>query len=112
MSARYTKARNSTPARADMCSRTISAMDRAWWRTEPTRAAKSCMAPMKMQPMTIHRMAGTHPKYSAAAIGPTMGPAAEMAEKCWLSRYSFGVGTKSTPSSWARAGVVACGSSA
>ena len=37
---------------------------------------------MKMQPSTIHQNAGAQPNHIAAMIGPAIGPAAEIAEKC------------------------------
>ena len=64
----------------------MPAIEHAPWRIDPTSAAKSCIEPMKMQPITIHQSAGSQPNIDAARIGPAMGPAAEMAEKCCDSR--------------------------
>ena len=73
-------------ARRPSSSRMISAIDRPWWRTDATRLAKSCMAPMKTTPSPIQRMQGSHPNCWQARIGPAMGPAAAMALKCWPSK--------------------------
>jgi hypothetical protein len=66
--------------------RSTAATDPAPCRTEPTNAAKSCIAPTKTQPSTIHQNAGCQPNAVAARIGPAIGPAAEIAEKCCDSR--------------------------
>jgi hypothetical protein len=60
--------------------------DRQPWRTDAIRAAKSCIAPTSTHPTTIHQKAGCHPNIAAARIGPRIGPAALIAEKCWDSR--------------------------
>ena len=54
------------------------------WRIEAKSAPKSCMAPMKMPPMSTHSKTGTQPKM-AAWMGPLMGPAPAMDEKWWPS---------------------------
>ena len=64
----------------------ISAMERPPWRTEATSAEKSCTAPISTTPRPIQRSAGNHPKRRQAAMGPTIGPAAAMALKCWPRR--------------------------
>jgi hypothetical protein len=66
-----------------MWSRTTSAIERALWRTEATSAEKSCTPPMKTLPMRIQSSAGSQPNATPARIGPTIGPAAAIAEKCW-----------------------------
>ena len=73
-------------ARAPMFSRTISAIDLALWRTLATSAEKSWTAPMNTTPRPIQRMQGSQPKARQAWIGPTIGPAAAIALKCWPSR--------------------------
>jgi hypothetical protein len=76
-----------------MWSRTTSAIDRALWRIEATRAAKSWTPPMKMLPRRIQSSAGSQPNATPAKIGPTIGPAAAMAEKCCPSRSCGGIGS-------------------
>ena len=76
-----------------MWSRTTSAIEPAPWRTEAVRAVISCTPPMKMLPNRIHAKAGTQPKANPAAIGPTIGPAAAMAEKCWLIKNFGSIGS-------------------
>ncbi len=66
--------------------RTTSAIERASCRTEATSAEKSCTAPMKTTPNVIHRTHGSQPNCWQARMGPAMGPAAAMAEKCWPIR--------------------------
>ena len=65
-----------------MCCRTTSAMDFPLCRTEATSVKKSCTPPMKIEPRMIQIHAGSHPNNVAAKIGPTIGPAAAIAEKC------------------------------
>jgi hypothetical protein len=65
-----------------MCSRTTSAIERALCRIDATRADISCTPPMKIEPMRIQISAGSQPNVRPARIGPTIGPAAAMAEKC------------------------------
>ena len=64
-----------------MRSRAISAMLRALWRIEASKADKSCTPPMNMVPTTIHTKAGAQPNALAATMGPTIGPAPAMEEK-------------------------------
>ena len=64
----------------------ISAIEPAPWRTDATRAVKSWTAPISTTPTAIQRTQGSHPHSRHAAIGPTIGPAAAMALKCWPSR--------------------------
>jgi hypothetical protein len=80
------KAVRASQARRPRFSRAISAIESAPWRTEATSAVKSCTAPMRITPNTIHRTQGTQPQSMQAAIGPTMGPAAAIALKCWPIR--------------------------
>jgi hypothetical protein len=61
-------------------------MDPAPWRIEATRVEKSCTAPMNTTPTVIHSSAGNQPNCWQARIGPAMGPAAAIAEKCWGNR--------------------------
>jgi hypothetical protein len=87
----YTRAiqmnpRNNRYARRVMFNRTTSVIEHAWCRMEATSALKSWTPPIKMAPMRIHANAGPHPKATPATIGPTIGPAAAIAEKCWPSR--------------------------
>jgi hypothetical protein len=92
--------------------RMISATERAPWRTDATSVEKSCTAPMKMAPRRIQSSPGSHPNSSPAMMGPTIGPAAEIALKCCASSGNGRAGTKSTPSSHVTAGVGRNGSSA
>ncbi|MCZ7383567.1 MAG: hypothetical protein O8C63_02330 [Candidatus Methanoperedens sp.] len=62
---------------------TISAIDVALCLIDATRLEKSCTPPIKIEPSKIHKIAGNHPNQIAASIGPTIGPAAAIAEKCW-----------------------------
>ena len=55
-------------------------IDSALCLAEITRAPKSCTAPMKIVPRTIHNNAGNHPQITAIA-GPKMGAAPAMEEK-------------------------------
>ena len=48
--------------------------------TDANNEPMSWTPPKKMEPITIHRNTGTHPKM-AAAIGPTIGPAPAIDEK-------------------------------
>ena len=73
-------------------------MEHALCRIEPVKLAKSCTAPKKTAPITIHNNTGSHPNQTAAKIGPTIGPAAAIAEKCCPNKNTFLVGTKSMPS--------------
>ena len=73
-------------ARRPRFSFTISAMERAPWRTLATSAEKSWTAPMKTTPSAIQRRQGSQPKSWQAMIGPAIGPAAAIALKCWPSR--------------------------
>ena len=75
-----------------MCSRTTSAIERALWRMEATSAVMSCTPPMKIEPTRIQISAGSQPNISPARIGPTIGPAAAIAEKCCPSRNFGSIG--------------------
>ncbi len=86
MSAIQMKAIMARPARDPRCSRVISATERAPWRTEAVRLLKSCTAPISTTPRPIHSRHGTHPQTWQARIGPAIGPAAAMAEKCCAKR--------------------------
>ena len=44
---------------------------------------KSCTAPMNTTPSPIHSSDGSQPNCWQARMGPAIGPAAAMAEKCW-----------------------------
>jgi hypothetical protein len=48
---------------------------------------------MKMLPIKIQIRAGSQPKATPARIGPTIGPAAAIAEKCWPSSSCGGIGS-------------------
>ena len=76
-----------------MWSRTTSAIDRALWRIDAASAVMSCTPPMKIEPTRIQSSAGSQPNITPARIGPTIGPAAAIAEKCWLSRNFGSIGT-------------------
>jgi hypothetical protein len=62
--------------------RITSAIDRPSWRTLATSVEKSWTAPMKTTPTVIHRIEGSQPNCWQARMGPAMGPAAAIAEKC------------------------------
>jgi hypothetical protein len=64
----------------------ISAIEVAPCRTEAVRLEKSCTAPISTTPRPIHSRQGSQPKAIQAMIGPAIGPAAAMAEKCWAKR--------------------------
>ena len=66
--------------------RAISAIEQPSWRRLATRLEKSCIAPMNTTPKPIHRRQGSQPNCWQARIGPAIGPAAAMAEKCWAKR--------------------------
>jgi len=67
-------------------SRAISAIDCPPWRTEAASVEKSCTAPMKTTPKAIQARHGPQPNAWQARIGPAIGPAAAIAEKCWPNR--------------------------
>lgn len=92
-SAIQTNERNSKNDRLLMCWWTTSAIEPALWRTEAVSAVMSWTPPMKIEPIKIQIMAGSQPKARPAAIGPTIGPAAAMAEKCWLIRNFGSIGS-------------------
>ena len=60
--------------------------------TDAVSDVMSCTAPIKMHPNKIQITAGSQPKSNPAAIGPTIGPAAAIAEKCCENRYGAGIG--------------------
>ncbi len=66
----------------DMFSFTTCPIEDALCLTEAIRLEKSWTPPMKIEPSTIHKTAGSQPNHMAARIGPTIGPAAAIAEKC------------------------------
>ena len=68
-----------------------SPMERPSFRSEMTRAPKSCTPPKKMDPKKTQSTAGTQPQITAMA-GPTMGPSPAMEVKWWPKRISFRVG--------------------
>ena len=76
-----------------MWSRTTSAIDRALCRIDATSAEKSCTPPIRMLPTRIQIRAGAQPNATPARIGPTIGPAAAIAEKCWPSSNCGGIGS-------------------
>ena len=76
------KAIMASQARLPSSRRTISAIDRAPWRTEATRLEKSWTAPMNTTPTVTQRMQGSQPNCWQARIGPATGPAAAIALKC------------------------------
>ncbi len=88
-----TNARNRRYAVGERLRRTISPIDAPPWRTEAIRLEKSWTPPMKMEPRTIHSSAGSQPNQMPAKTGPTIGPAAEMAEKCCPSSRPAEAGT-------------------
>jgi hypothetical protein len=67
-------ARNSMRARALMTDPASVPMLLALWRTDTTRAPKSCTPAAKIVPSTIHTSAGPQPQNTAMA-GPTIGAA-------------------------------------
>ena len=70
----------------------------------------SCTPPTKIDPITIHSSAGSQPNSSPARIGPTIGPAAAIAEKCCGNSSAVEMGSKSMPSRCATAGTGALAS--
>lgn len=99
------KTMKTTQALLDTFRRTTSVIDLAWCRTEATRDPMSWTPPTKIEPRTIQTSAGTHPNTTPARIGPVMGPAAAMVEKCCPTRNRASTGTSSTPSFLVTAGV-------
>ena len=95
-----------------MYSRTTSAIERPPCRTEAISVVKSWMPPMRTEPTRIQIHVGNQPKSVPARIGPTIGPAAAMAEKCCGNKYDLLAGSKSRPSRCSCAGVRTCASSA
>ena len=63
-----------------------SAMEQAPCRTLAARLKKSWTAPIKTTPRAIQSKQGSQPNARQAAIGPAIGPAAAIAEKCWPKR--------------------------
>ena len=59
----------------------VSAMDRPPFLTDIKVLPKSCTPPTKIAPTKIHAQVGPQPKYIAAKIGPTIGPAPAIEEK-------------------------------
>src|SRR4030095_11811008 len=57
------------PAPAPRCSRAISAIDTAPWRTEAVRLEKSCTAPISTTPRAIHSRHGSPAKTGQARSG-------------------------------------------
>ena len=57
-------------------------MEAALCLREAPRLNRSCTPPMKMDPRPIHKRTGAQPNHKQARIGPTIGPAAAIAEKC------------------------------
>ena len=51
------------------------------------------VAPMNTLPTRIQSRAGAQPNATPARIGPTIGPAAAIAEKCWPSSSCGGIGS-------------------
>ncbi len=80
------KAIMARPALRPRCSPVISAIELAPCRTEAVRLEKSWTAPISTTPRPIHSRQGSQPKAWQARMGPAMGPAAAMAEKCWAKR--------------------------
>jgi hypothetical protein len=74
------------PAGLPRRSRAISAIELPPWRKDATKLEKSCTAPMNTTPSPIHTKHGNQPKAWHARIGPAIGPAAAMAEKCCANK--------------------------
>ena len=55
-------------------------------RTLAARLVKSWTAPIRTTPRAIQSKQGTQPNARQAAIGPAIGQAAAIAEKCWPKR--------------------------
>ena len=99
-------------ARGPRFSFTISATERARWRTLATSAEKSWTAPMKTTPSAIQRREGPQPKSWQAMIGPAIGPAAAIALEV-LPEQEEALGRNEVdPSFTCTAGVLALSSSA
>ncbi len=69
-----------------------SPMERPRLRAETTSAPKSCTAPIKIDPRTTHRSAGSQPQITAMA-GPTIGAAPAIDVKWWPNSMWRFVGT-------------------
>ena len=65
-------------------------------RIDAHRITKSCTAPPSTTPAISQIVPGRKPN-CAASVGPTSGPAPEIAEKWWPKSTHFDVGTKSRP---------------
>jgi hypothetical protein len=74
------------PAPVPSFSLVISATLWAPWRTDEASAAKSCTAPISTTPRATQISEGSQPNVMHAMIGPAIGPAAAIAEKCWPKR--------------------------
>ena len=68
-------------------------MDFPECRTDATNVKKSCTPPIKIEPTMIHSHAGNHPNHIPARIGPTIGPAAAIAEKCCGNNHDHRAGS-------------------
>ena len=68
-----TSPRNMNRTRGDMRSRARSPIERPLFRIDTTSAAKSCTAPIRIEPRITHMSAGSQPHMMPMA-GPTMGP--------------------------------------
>jgi hypothetical protein len=102
--AKTPNSRNSVRARAPATSFAKSATLRARLRMELYMHPKSCTAPTKIHPSTIHSSAGTQPQMTAIA-GPSSGPSPAIDAKWCPNTTSGGAGTKSRPSRRMWAGV-------
>jgi len=81
-------------------------MEAPLWRTEAVRVTKSWTPPIRIEPKRTQSTVGSQPNQIPANTGPTMGPAAAIAEKCWPRSKGALAGTKSRPSLTWWAGVV------
>jgi hypothetical protein len=102
--------RKSVRERPEITSSVSEPMERALWRAEIQRVAKSWTPAKKMVPKITHSSAGSHPQKTAIA-GPTMGAAPAIEVKWCPQSTCLLVGTKSVPSSSSWAGVTKSGSS-
>ena len=98
-----------TPATLFTSSLAIWPSDLPSRRIDAHRITKSCTAPPSTTPTISHSVPGRKPN-CAASVGPTSGPAPEMAEKWWPKSTHLDVGTKSRPLLSRSAGVARRGS--
>ncbi len=86
MSENHRKIRKRINALFGICAFTTSAMDFPSCLMEAISALISWTPPTNTPPRMIQSMAGPQPNHMPAKIGPMIGPAAAIAERCWPKR--------------------------